>query len=86
MKVHFKSNLDLMRFEQFPIKLSCRPMVGDLVRSTMKWPCGFQLELIVCRIILTDDCIIAELTIPPYFENLTSFYKVYEKITGRKFI
>ncbi len=59
---------------------------------------GFQLELIVCRVMIIApdkegwgkghfERFDVELHLPPHrYENLTKFYNWYEKITGHKFI
>ena len=83
MNVTFKTNLDIRHAsEKWPEKLECRPMVDDIVRSSMKWRNGFQLELRVCRVILTETGIEAELTlIPSRYSCISDFNKHYNEIT-----
>ena len=97
----FKTNLDLARCDKhcWPTLLSFVPLVGMLFRSPFKWG-HFQLELEVVsttwvfgsheaidRGIVVEDHLEVELHLPRgRFESLRSFFTMYEKLTGQKFI
>lgn len=81
MKVYFHTNIDVHN-EKWPTELPYRPMVGDLVRSSTKWRDGYQLELVIVRITLTEDEIDAELSlVTSRFACISDFNKFYEKVT-----
>jgi hypothetical protein len=89
VRVHCYTNLDNVDiYENWPMYLPARPVVGDKIRSTTRWEGGryLELEVIQCTWIWIGQptniwTIQLELHIPRHMkESIEDFQKRYKKI------
>jgi hypothetical protein len=85
IKIHCHTNLDLHPSEKWPTELPCRPMVGDIIQSSIERRNGVKLELQVVRITFTsrNDEIVVDTELhlqPTRFPTIFDFDKWYHRI------